>query len=45
MDITIGDMALIKLQAEIWKVAEEKGWHDGPCLEFGEFLSPVVLQH
>jgi NTP pyrophosphatase (non-canonical NTP hydrolase) len=31
-------MDIFKLQAEVWKIAEEKGWHDKE-ISFGEFIA------
>ncbi len=32
-------MNIFKLQNEVWKTAEEKGWHEGRPVEFGEFVA------
>ncbi len=32
-------MEIFKLQHEVWKIAEEKGWHEGEPISFGEFIS------
>lgn len=32
-------MNIFKLQTEVWKIAEEKGWHEGRQIEFGEFIA------
>lgn len=32
-------MNIFKLQTEVWKIAEEKGWHKGEELFFGEFIA------
>lgn len=32
-------MNIFKLQNEVWKIAEEKGWHEGRPIEFGEFVA------
>lgn len=32
-------MNIFKLQTEAWKIAEEKGWHEGRQIEFGEFIA------
>lgn len=32
-------MNIFKLQTEVWKIAEERGWHNGRQIEFGEFVS------
>jgi hypothetical protein len=32
-------MDIFKLQTEAWKIAEEKGWHEGEGLSFGEFIA------
>jgi NTP pyrophosphatase (non-canonical NTP hydrolase) len=30
---------IFKLQNEVWKIAEEKGWHEGEEISFGDFLA------
>ena len=32
------NMDLLKLQNEVWKIAEEKGWHESE-VSFGDFIS------
>ncbi len=32
-------MDIFKLQTEVWKIAESKGWHEGRPLAFGEFIA------
>jgi NTP pyrophosphatase (non-canonical NTP hydrolase) len=32
-------MNIFKLQNEVWKVAEETGWHEGEESSFGDFIS------
>ncbi len=32
-------MDIFKLQTEVWKIAEEKGWHEGGGSSFGAFIS------
>jgi hypothetical protein len=32
-------MDMFKLQNDVWKIAEEKGWHEGEELSFGEFIA------
>lgn len=32
-------MDIFKLQNEVWKVAEEKGWHEGEPISFGDFIA------
>ena len=32
-------MDIFKLQSEVWKIAEDRGWHEGEELLFGEFIA------
>ncbi len=32
-------MNIFNLQVAVWKIAEEKGWHEGRHIEFGEFIA------
>ena len=32
-------MNIFKLQNEVWKIAEEKGWHEGEPISFGDFIA------
>lgn len=32
-------MDIFKLQNDVWNIAEEKGWHEGEELSFGEFIA------
>lgn len=32
-------MNIFGLQASVWRVAEEKGWHEGEPISFGEFTA------
>ena len=32
-------MDIFKLQTEVWKIAEKKGWHEGDEVSFGDFIS------
>ncbi len=32
-------MEIFKLQSEVWNIAEEKGWHEGEPISFGEFIA------
>lgn len=35
----IYDMDIYKLQCATWRIAEEKGWHEGEPISFGEFIA------
>lgn len=32
-------MDIYKLQCVTWRIAEEKGWHEGEPISFGEFIA------